>query len=238
VKRRALNLLIGLDTDDDVSKALSIVPDYLKVYGIKILRSKRQRTKVVDEFLSILKSSEGSDRLFRGLVPYGTTTLVEKHLPSFLDRFSTMNWTRLAKYHPEVVLETILKWSNGSSDENPRLLVIANQIISRWANSEATANLALDVIRTMIKTISLKRLPLDEIIKERPVEVVDIILSFEERIEVPSGLYWPRNKLPVDKLLALFDRYTDVVKEWGFNSLKSQATRCSLQDREESLAEV
>lgn len=219
MKRRALNLVIDLGTDDAVLKALSVVPDYLKVYGIKRLRSKKPRPEVTDGFLLILKSSEGRDRLFQGLLPYGSTTLVEKHLPQLLDGFSTMNWTRLAKYHPEVVLETIHDWSNRSSDEDPRLMVIANQMILRWASSEATADLALDIIRTMVKTISLKRLPLDEIIKRRPVEVVDVILGVEERIGVPSGLYWPTDKLPVDRLLALFDRYTDVVEEWAFNNL-------------------
>jgi hypothetical protein len=63
------------------------------------------------------------------MLPYGSKAMVEKHISDLTDLFASIHWTRLAKYHPEIVQETIYAWADRSYEEDPHLLLIASQVI-------------------------------------------------------------------------------------------------------------
>jgi len=153
--------------------------------------------------------------------------MLEVHLLRFIDRLRASDWTRLAKFHPEIIQKVLEDWADRSEDVDPRLIVIVNQVISEWSASELNANAALALLTQMLNftTLTSLRSSIEELMKRRLAEVVSLILERDELFKLPPTYEWRTGKLSIDQLIALSERYGSGEVLWTMDDLNVEQRR-------------
>ena len=229
LRKRAIVIILLLGTDSELLMAIKSLPLHLQIYAIRKLRMfrrRRRRPQVIDQFLEDLKVNPEKSKVFRRLLPYGSRNLVDQYLPNVIDLLSTTDWSRMATFHPEITEETLHAWALHLKDEDPRLVVVANQTISQWAAFEETSDMALDLVKVMQNSTSLDRLSLSEVVRRRPQQVVDLVLATEDKVQIAVQLEAGTLRgLPVQQLIALQERYKEAVVQNNFPLLMAEQRR-------------
>ena len=223
LRNRAIALIIVLGTDTEILRALGVLPLHFQICMIRRLRTlrrRRQRPRVIDQFLEDLRQDALRSQAFRSLISYGSRNFVDRYLPDVIDQLGMTDWSRLATFQADITKETLQSWALRSKDEDPHLLSVVNQTISEWARSEASSDIALDLVKIMLNATSLSKLAIRELIRRRPHQMVNLILGTEDKLQVALQLgAKPLSKIPVQQLLALQERYPKVVLQSDFPSL-------------------
>jgi hypothetical protein len=208
LKKRSLALVALFGNDAELLGALNSVPAYLQVYSIRrlrTLRGRRRRPKVIDQFLEELERKPENSKLFQGLLPFGSETIVRRNLSKVLDRFGTIDWARLAQYHPEVIHAELCGWAMRSKEEDLRLRAIANQTLRLLGAVESRADMALNLLKTMMKSTSLSHLAVQDVLERRPEQTLELILASKDAVSL--NFSWILPKISKNQLFALLDRY-------------------------------
>jgi hypothetical protein len=228
LKKRAINAIILLGTNDELLAALNSVPIYLQIQTIRRvrhLRPSRKRPQVIERYLKKLETDDAS--LFKSLFTLGSKTLVEKHLPNFIDHFTLVDWSRLAKYHPDTAQTKIREWTARVEPEDPLLTRVGNSLLTRWLSKPETVSYAFELYKT--KSVkqkipqTTKKTLLGYLFARRPKQTVEMILGSEERIpDILSALGYNLSKLPLPEFVALIERYPEVAPSWNNHRTTSQ----------------
>jgi hypothetical protein len=95
----ALRLVAHTCTDAQVGTAFAVLPRRAQPKLLRMLRQQR-REAVVDALLEGLVA--GTDARLAQWLYFGTAALVEKHVGAVMPGWGSMDWERLAKYHPAI----------------------------------------------------------------------------------------------------------------------------------------
>ena len=228
LKKRAINAITLLGTDDELLAALNSVPIYLQtqtIRRVRDLRPSRKRPQVIERYLEKLETNEPS--LFKSLFTFGSKTLVEKHLPNFMDRFTLVDWSRLAKYYPDTAQTKIREWTARVEPEDPLLTRVGNSLLTRWLSKPETVDYAFELYKT--KSVkqkipqTTKKTLLGYLFARRPKQTVEIILESEERIpDILSALGYNLSKLPLPEFVTFVERYPEVAPSWNYHWMTAQ----------------
>jgi hypothetical protein len=237
LKTRCLSLIALLGTDTELLEALKAVPLDLQIYSLRRLRKlrgRRRRPRVIDLFLEDLQRDPEKSRTFQALLPLGSEALVATRLSEVLDRFSMIDWSRLARYHPDVAQTALRDWATRSEDGDLGLRAIANGILWQWGAVECTADTALDLLQTMMKSTPLEYLSFQNLLRKRPQQVVELLLGTENVVSFCTrGIV---AKLSTRQVLALHERYPryPYISQPPFREYTHEQRRAVYEDAKET----
>ncbi|KAH7348776.1 hypothetical protein BKA65DRAFT_501401 [Rhexocercosporidium sp. MPI-PUGE-AT-0058] len=222
LKKRAINLIALLGSDEDLLWALQSAPPYLQVATLRRLRhgrGSRKRLAVIEKYLKNLQSEEENVKQFQDLLLLGSEALVERNLSRFLEQFSVQQWLKLAKYHPEIAQRVLDEWIDHSNEDDFAVISKVNTVLNQWLSHDSTVSFAVELFRNALKKMSISRLPINKLVERSPVKAVDTILSCEENLQtvIVEELHWRAlRKLPMSSFKPLFERYPGIVEEYEF----------------------
>ncbi|KAE8446827.1 hypothetical protein EG329_011604 [Mollisiaceae sp. DMI_Dod_QoI] len=220
LKKRALILIGLLGSDEDFLNALKSAPTYLQICSIcrfRDARRHRQRLQVIEAFLEDLESTNRDPKLFQSLLPLGTRSILDRHLEGLIDHFSLLDWSHLAKYHPDVAQKALRDWIDRSLEDDHQLVTTINHVLTQWLAHEYNTDHAVALFKAGLKKISMARFSVKKLAAKRPREVFQIILDSDEDVgdEVLERMETKiLRQIPLTQFLELFKRYPDVIDSW------------------------
>ncbi|KAG4440812.1 hypothetical protein IFR05_003684 [Cadophora sp. M221] len=240
LKKRAINLIALLGSDEELLWALQAVPPYLQVATLHRLRhgrGSRKRLVVIEKYLEDLENEEEKVKQFQNLFLIGSEVLVERNLPRFFEQFSLQHWLNLAKYHPEIAQRVLSEWIERSEEDDFTLVLKVNTVLKQWLSQDSTVDFAIELFHNALKKVSISRLPVNELVERNPLKAVDIILSREENLESVTieELHWRAlRKLRMSLFRPLFERYPGIVEEYEFTLFTPEQRRLVYRKHRES----
>ncbi|SET40860.1 hypothetical protein [Hymenobacter actinosclerus] len=193
----ALNLVAHVCTDAQARAAFAALPRRMQPKLLRNLR-KQGRTGVVDALLEEL-AADSAARLAQFLY-FGTADLVEKHLAAVLPGWGSIDWQRLAKYHPALAFARLHGQQLAQTAPDARLLHHVNAVLPVLAEQQPGQALAL--LRELFRHESPVRLDLLPVARRRPNEVVDLLLQHADGAGVRLDLSRLAPQLTEARLLA------------------------------------
>ena len=229
LRERAITVILLYGTDSDALSAISSLPirdQFHAIWRLRTRRRRRQRPRVIDQILEDLRNDPDGSRTFRRLLPLASPDLVNRYLQDVMEELQTTDWWRLATFHPAITQKALEDWAIQSKEKDPRILRIANQTIWQWALSEETSNMALGLVESLNKSTPLSQIRLKQIVRRRPIQIVEMILASEDKVKIALDLEKKTiRKLPVELLQSLLGRYKRAVLENEFPDLKPEQKR-------------
>lgn len=222
MKKQAINLITSLGSNAELLEALKSAPTYLQRQTISRIRNfshRRKRSKVIDEFLELLAKEEGERSLFQRLLPFGSKATVEKYLPTVIDDFALIDWSFLAKCHPEIAQQTLYRLIEKSEDGDAVLVSTVQHVFTQWISHDSTIDFALELVRMSLEKMPLSNFPIGwpdpRMLKRCPRQAIDIILSSNDDID-PGVFTFQEGKLfkklPLSQFLGLIKRYPKLIE--------------------------
>ncbi|CZR61628.1 uncharacterized protein PAC_11525 [Phialocephala subalpina] len=221
LKKRALNLIGLLGTDDEFLAALKSAPPYLQTHTSRRFRDARrhrQRLHVIEAFLEDLEQTNSDPSLFRSLLPLGSREILDRNLKGLIDHFSLIDWSHLAKYYPVVTQKFIQDWVDRSNEDDEQLGDTINHLLVQWLAHEYDFDYAVAIFKVGLKKISMSRLLDKTLVAKRPEKVFQIILDHDEEAQehiIERMETKTLRQLPLPQFLKLFERYPDIIDSWN-----------------------
>ena len=171
----ALNLVAKTCTDAQVRAAFATLPRRAQP---KLLRHLRQRGRVavIDSMLAEL-AARADERLAQFLF-FGSAALVATHVAAVLPGWGSIDWERLAKYHPALAFTQLHEQQLTQTAPDARLLYHVNSVLPALA--ERAPDHALTLLRGLLRHEAPVRIVLQAVAERRPNEVVDLLLAHED----------------------------------------------------------
>ena len=220
---RAIRLVALLANDVQSLGALKSVQPDLRAALVYRLRRKG-RTGVIDAYLEqLIAGKDGDDQQLKRLLPFASKDKIEEWLPRVVDRFRPSDWARLFQFHSKIVHGAIREWSSRSETPDPLLLKTVNRLIPLMAATKSASDMAIDLIRLLLKWASLSQLDsqgLQALLKKCPQGVAQLIIDCRENVSLSFGS--AAQKLPLNQLLTLVERHPDTISKWDFGELTSE----------------
>ncbi len=204
IHRQALSLAVLLCSDDEIQIALDALQPDLKKALLRQLHSRR-RQPVIDTYIETLAAKR--DPLLEDLLPFASREVVARHLDQLADQLPLIVWQRLARRHPELTIAQLSASVMESKEYDPLLTLRINTALRPLARF--APDLALGFVRTISATIPLARLELQALLKQRPNEIVDLVLQSQE--QTPLRFTTVARRLDSERLVALFTSYPDTI---------------------------
>lgn len=168
----ALRLVALVCDDAQAQQALVSLPGGAQQVLLKRL-SARRRYGPVDAFLSTLPDERVSP-----LLAYASPAhAAERAEPAFAGASAT-DWRRLARLHPTLAAELLLRRAQAATSLDQRLRWLANAVLPLLARSAPDAALAL--VAALRANLPLGWLELGQLPKRRPDAVADLLLAAGE----------------------------------------------------------
>src|SRR5207244_2240555 len=107
----------------------------------------------IERFLEYLQQEQeqgGDEKLWKYLLPFGSREMLEKHLPDVVDDFSLLDWSHLAKCHPELAQQTLYGLVEKSEEGDVLLQRTLTHVFTQWISHDATTDFALDLVKKSI----------------------------------------------------------------------------------------
>jgi hypothetical protein len=101
--------------------------------------------------LEYLTQNGESPKLFRYLLPFGFSAVVDLYLSGLTGGPGAGDWVRLARYHPETTSNALRDWAAPSGDEYGRLLQAVNLIINQLVARQMTIDTSLELVKILSK---------------------------------------------------------------------------------------
>ena len=173
----------------------------------------RKQQAIIDAFLERLAARDDSQ--FNQLLPFGSPTLVTRYSERFQQQATLGDWTRLARFHPGIVLDLLERWADAATTYDSRLVEYVNALLTLLARSVSERALAL--IKRMQRTTPLAQLRLQPLVQRHPSEVADLVLAEKDRRSISSSSFTQVvGRLSVEQILAFFPRNVGLIG-WNFS---------------------
>jgi hypothetical protein len=233
LRKRAVNMIVLLGSDDDVVQALRAVPADLQVRTVRRMRNRvsqrRRRYQAIEMFLESLEGGgEEDENLFRTLLALGSRALVERHLPRLQDSLLEADWTRLGRYHPAVVQASLRQQAAAAAYNDVALVKLVEAQCIRWVCDDRVTDSLLELVQDLLPKIPINRFPIPKLVEKRPQETIRILLACESDLpeHVVSSLdIKTLRQLPIELFLPLFKRYPLVAPQYCFEKLLPEQRR-------------
>lgn len=206
----AISLVPILCTDDQVSEALADTPLPVQIALLERL-SRRGRRRPADAFLQSL--ADAKDPALGRLLPFGSPTVVQRHLSAVVPLYGMSDWQRLARRHPDIVLETLTAQAEALTEPGTRLRTQANFVLPTLA--EARPAEALRLAHALLRYASVSQLSLQKLADRLPNEVADLVLASDDKTGLQFGTLARKTlvrKLTPERLLALVQLKPDSLR--------------------------
>lgn len=195
----ALSLIPVLCTEEQVLEALETAPEKARAVLLGRLVS-RKRLGPLDAFLDTL--AERQDPALGRLLPFGTQNAVQRYLERVVSLYGLSDWQRLARRHPDRVLESFQKQAAALTGPDARLRLQVNFALPTLAEVRPAETLAL--VQTLLRHASVSQLSLQMLANKLPNEMADLLLASEDKASVS---FWTLvHKLTPERLFALIQR--------------------------------
>jgi hypothetical protein len=204
----ALRLVAHTCIDAQVGAAFAALPRRAQPKLLRMLRQQRRGT-VVDALLEGLAA--GTDARLAQLLYFGTAALVEKHVAAVMPGWGSMDWERLAKYHPNIAFAQLLGQLRTQTAPDARLLYHVNAVLPSLA--ERQPDHAITLVRELLRQESPARIALHHLAQRRPNEVVDLLLAHEDGAAVRLPLSQRAPYLTEARLLAVLRHRPSLVAD-------------------------
>lgn len=177
----AARLVVILCTDAEAHQAVSGLPnDSARVEILRLFRRHR-RTSIVDHWIS--RWCDEGNRAALALLPCGSPECVRRLFPAVQKRgLSTVAWRRLARNHPDFVLDILQERAAAAQNREAELLQIVRSTLPLLARHRPEPCLAL--IRVLLRHVSLGEIPLEELVSRSPCAVAELLLSSTARVSL------------------------------------------------------
>ena len=199
LRKCALGLIAQVGTDAQATSALeAVLPKQRSRLLLHLFR--RRRHSVIETYLQAV-----ANRDYAALIDslaFGAASTVRALLPLVHDQFDTNDWARLARFHPDIALETLQAQASQADRPDAGLVYRANSVLPITPETRPQATLAL--VQTLTRHIPLTSLYIESLAGRLPVEMADLILSTELAPAMPLVRVLPR--LDGDRLVALVAR--------------------------------
>jgi hypothetical protein len=199
VRRLAVDLIPVICDDPQVQAALEIAPPRERCILIRRL-AHRGRRAPIDTLVS--STASRSARELMSLLPMVSPATIEAHLPSILDQADVRDWHRLARWHLDIAVRLLRERVAISEGSGVELASIANGVLRILVRRAPDAALAL--VDDLVPHISPSDLELQALAMERPVEMADRVLRWNDRANVLFT--WLAHRLDRGRFRALIER--------------------------------
>lgn len=162
---------------------------------------RRRRLAPIDAFLATLAGR--SDERLGALLPFGSPEQVVRHLEQAMERADQGDWSRLARFHPDLAVDALRRRAEAAAFNDARLVWQANATLPIL--SEKRPDRALGLADALARHTALAHLALQWLAERRPAEVADRVLSAVDRARISFDSVVTR--LGTDRLVALCERY-------------------------------
>ena len=199
LRQLALTLAAKVGTDAQALAALAGLPRRAQTKLLRTLRQRR-RLAVIDAFLESLAATQAPEQLAL-LLFFGSAAVVQRHLPTVLPRWGTIDWARLARFHPDAAFAQLHSQLRAQTGPDARLLAHTNAALPALAEHRPAHALAL--VRELLRHESPARVALTAVAARRPNEVADLLLTHADGAAAHLDLSSQVPRLAEDRLLAV-----------------------------------
>ncbi len=198
VRNFAVKLVPAVCTNDEITKALESVSHKTRLVLLRGLW-KHKRQAAIGPFLQA--AARRNDSHLNELLPFGPIDSVRQFLPTDLPRFGAPDWTRLARFHPDVAHETLMVQTEALTEADPRLLRDANAVLPLLSKSRPGKALAL--VQAVLRFEPPSRVSLQNLTFYRASELADLLLQTEDGEAARVDLSRAAHRLSQSQLWAL-----------------------------------
>jgi hypothetical protein len=198
IARVALSVLCDVGDDDSLLAALRTLPPRRAAKALFWLQ--RPRPHVVDRFVT--ERATVGDATAWPLVPLGSAAVLNRYFATAAERGGEVFWRRLAVMHPARAAAEIVSRLDAATNPDGLLFWYARTVVTILSDREPDT--ALAVVAALRRHVPLATIPLQALVKRRPVAVADLVLGANEVVAV----YFQRvaHRLDVPRIVALFRR--------------------------------
>jgi hypothetical protein len=172
LRRFALKIAAYICDDRPIAIALATVGRDEQQSLIKRLR-KLGRSACVETYLEKIRSTD-ADR-FVAILCYASQDFVEKHRDEVLARMSTLDWTRLARSHPDLAIAWLLPLVKAGESGDPRLRSIANSVLPFVSRSRPDG--AFSLLEALLTHFPLNDLRAENLLRFRAPELARLVCT-------------------------------------------------------------
>ena len=198
VRSLAVKMVANVCTDEQTLSAFAHLTRKSQAVLLRTLHQ-QQRRAPIDVFLDEL-AANADERLSLFLF-FGTEAIVQKHLDSVSPRWGIDDWTRLAKFHPDIAFARLHNREQGQTASDTRLLLHVNAVLPALSQSQPDS--ALTLVRDLMRYEIPARIELQCVAERKINEVADLLLTHEDGAAVRLNVSRLTSRLTEARLLAL-----------------------------------
>lgn len=179
IRTGAIKLVVMACDDAQAQEALSLLTiDHCLLLLHRLC--KRRRFAPIDAFLTIL--AERGDRRLGVFLPFGSPGLVAQYLEQMVLSAGSVDYRRLARFHPMLVSAALLRDAAAMERLDQRLIWLANAVLPILA--DILPDEALALVRSLMSQVPLSELELEQLALRRPNEVAALVLAAENQTHI------------------------------------------------------
>ncbi len=207
IRCMALDLISLVGSDEQIIQALESINLKERILLLNYSR-RRQRLTPIDEFLNTLSAREEIN--IDTLLIYGSPELVTHNLDRILERDSTSEWERLARFHPDITISILKKYAETAGAKDSRFVFIFNNLINIIIELRPQAS--LNLIENLATHPCFAQLYFQNLVYYYPVEISRLIINYSNRnIDLNNVAH----KLPLELLQDLITNKNHAVSYYS-----------------------
>ncbi|GHO46105.1 hypothetical protein [Ktedonospora formicarum] len=191
----ALRLLPLVCNQIQLQQVLENAPPALRLPLLWNL-SKHGHYACIDRFVERLSPD---DPQFCQIVCFTSEGIMRRLASLFQHRARLQDWSRLARFHPQLVIEMLVQWSKDGKQEEQIIVQHLNTLLPRLILVQPEQ--CLQLLTTLVQFISLDKFKLQPLVNRFPFEITELILAQKQQIVLDWWRFIPR--LSDQQILAL-----------------------------------
>jgi len=208
IQGRALRLIALFAKDVPIKDALRGARRELRMSLLRLLR-RRRRLTTIDAFLDELAAHDPA--ALGPLLPFGSAAAAARHFELARPPGGQNFWRRLARFHPDLVLERLTAEVDAGTEPDARLLWEANIALEIFARRHPDHGVKL--AQRLVGRGARTALNLQSLAQRRPIEIADLILNSDAQLGI--SLTPSAHRLDNPRLLALLERgHPNLLMPW------------------------
>lgn len=227
IRSLSVKLVAVVCDDAQVRRVFGMVSDVKSLERLLKLLSKRRRCGLVDEALAMMSPSDS--KAAARVLSYASREFVEQALTNAAQQgLMTTNWQRLAKVHPDAVLNVLTPYAEQVTQRDGWLIGVTQAVLPQLA--ERRPDRAIDWIKLLRRHLNLSDLPsLQRLMERRPTAMASMLLDVSDSVD--GGFSKVAHRLETATLLALLENRSHLLpleRKW-FHRLSPTLRRTLLQ---------
>lgn len=159
---------------------------------------KKRRYSAIDACLASL-----DDKTVMAYAALGSEDFARKVVARFVNYSDHTIWRRLARRHPDLAIEALLKEVNAAKHFDQRLAYLSYWLMPTF--TELRPEKALQLARALLRHTPIERLNLHDLAVRFPNEISEMLLSSDDRAHIPFKKSALR-RLTTDNIIRLIER--------------------------------